>query len=216
MDRQTCKIQNIYNCLFIFRYNCNRCIPLFYFQMVRVKCKMVPCIYWALNKCVPGVLTMKELNNQIESHYIEMRRLNPNHKKDWSGIKNQTWHQACISKALSQKYGKGSYIWKKIRFKNLYHFLKSNKTGRFYIHGLLNYRLFSNNSSGNWTHAICIDIDDGKFYDNNYPYGRLILDWFINCNVEEMYLARIDRIYKLDILKFLSTHGYNLRKRINQ
>ena len=149
MDRQTCKIQNIYNCLFIFRYNCNRCIPLFYFQMVRVKCKMVQCIYWAFNKCVPGVLTMKELNNQIESHYIEMRRLNPNHKKGWSGIKNQTWHQACISKALSQKYGKGSYIWKKIRFKNLYHFLKSNKTGRFYIHGLFNYRLFADTSSAN-------------------------------------------------------------------
>ena len=160
------------------------------------------CIHWTLNKCVPNVLSLQELNDQIEPLFLEMKESKSYWKREWCGIENITWHQTCISKALKKKYGAGSYVWKKIKFDDMQDFLETHKTGRFYLHGILNYKLFSKNPAGNWTHTICVDIDSGKFYDNTSDIlmeGYSILEWFINCREEQKYLSRIDRIYQLQI-----------------
>ena len=103
---------------------------------------------------------------------------------------------------MKKKYRAGTYIWKKIKYENIQDFLETHKTGRFYVHGVLNYKLFSDNSAGNWTHTICVDTESGKFYDNTSDMltkGCPINEWFIDCREEDKYLSRIDRIYKLQI-----------------
>ena len=90
-----------------------------------------------------------------------------------------------------------------MKFENMQDFLETHKTGRFYVHGVLNYKRFSDDPAGNWTHAICIDTERGKFYDNTsvkLMKGCSIIKDFINCREEDKYLSRIDRIYKLQII----------------
>ena len=94
-------------------------------------------------------------------------------------------------------------------------FLQENETGRFYTHGIVNWKKHSNTSDGDWTHAVCIGLKDGKFYEYNHPKGCSITKLFINCERDERYLSRIDRVYQLHVSKIPSVHAYNLRKRCN-
>ena len=62
-------------------------------------------------------------------------------------------------------------------------FLQSMKAGTFYLHDKLNYKIFWDSTFvGDWTHAICLDLKNNKFYDNtssSFRRGRSIKKWFI-------------------------------------
>ena len=81
--------------------------------------------------------------------------------------------------------------------------LESMKTGKFYVHGKLNYKIFKDGTSeGNWTHAICLDLENNKFYDNtssSLRRGRSIKKWFIQHDKDNQYMSEIHRIYKLAV-----------------
>ena len=160
------------------------------------------CIHWALNKCADNVLSLEELNEQIDPLFVEMKKQYPAWKREWCGIEDITWHQQCIAKAMKKKYRSGSYVWERIPCDGIQDLWDSHKTGRFYLHGILNYKHFSEKPDGNWTHAICIDLDKEKFFDNTSPKlkrGYSISKWFIKCRKEDRYLSRIDRVYQLQI-----------------
>ena len=102
---------------------------------------------------------------------------------------------------MKKKYR--DFVWKKIEFENMQDFLETHKTGGFYLYAIVNYKPFSKNPAGNWTHTICIDIDSGKCYDTTsakLTKGCSIIEWFAKCREEDKYLSRIDRIYKLQII----------------
>ena len=160
------------------------------------------CIYYALTKCVPGVLAPEDLNLEIENYFEERLKWGDSIEKDVAGIPNITWHHSCIYKALKRKYGDGNFHWKKIPFRTMDQFLSENITGRFYVHGKLNWRLFGSSSKGNWTHAICIDLNTGKFYDNtssNLMRGYSIKKWFTGNGKTSHYMSEIHRVYQLDV-----------------
>ena len=162
------------------------------------------CIHWALNKCIPGVLSLTELNEEISEYYNERIKWDQSFKLGDAGTPDVTWHQSCIYKALIKKYGKGNFLWKKVPFHGMEHFLKtSNNDRKFYVHGKLNSNIFEDEcSDGDWTHAICLDPQNNKFYDNtsySMMKGRSIKKWFIQCIPEEQYMSEIHRVYQLEL-----------------
>ena len=166
-------------------------------------------MYWALNKCIPGVLSLRDLNIQISEYYEERTKWDQSFKKEYAGIPNVTWHQSCIYKALKKKYGKGNFVWKKVSFHGMVQFLKSSHKGaKFYLHGKLNSTLFEYGKSGDdWAHAICIDPQNNKFYDNtcySLMRGRSINKCFVKCNIENRYMSEIHRVYRLEIVEEIS------------
>ena len=123
-------------------------------------------------------------------------------EKEVAGIPNITWHHSCIYKALKRKYGNGNFYWRKIPFRTMEQFFSENNTGKFYVHGKLNWRLFGSSSKGNWTHAICIDVKTGKFYDNTSSKlmrGYSIKKWFTGNAKTNNYMSEIHRVYQLDV-----------------
>ena len=80
--------------------------------------------------------------------------------------------------------------------------MSENNAGKFYVHGKLNWRLFGSSSKGNWTHAICIDVKTGKFYDNTSSKlmrGYSIKKWFTGNGKTSNYMSEIHRVYQLDV-----------------
>ena len=80
--------------------------------------------------------------------------------------------------------------------------MSENNTGKFYVHGKLNWRLFGSSSKGNWTHAICIDLNTGKFYDNTSSKlmrGYSIKKWFTGNGKTSNYTSEIHGDYQLDV-----------------
>ena len=73
-------------------------------------------MHQVLNKCIPGVLSLKDLNDQIDKYYEERINWDRSLKKEHAGIPNITWHQSCIYKDLKHKYGQVNNVWKKIHF----------------------------------------------------------------------------------------------------
>ena len=67
------------------------------------------CIYYALIKCVTGVLAPEDLNLEIENYFEERLKWGDSIEKDVAGIPNITWHHSCIYKALKRKYGDGNF-----------------------------------------------------------------------------------------------------------
>ena len=160
------------------------------------------CILYALNKCKHGVLSAHDLNIEIKNYFEERLKWGDIIEKDVAGIPNITWHHSCIYKALKRKYGDGNFRWRKIPFHTMNQFLTENNKGRFYIHGKLNWKHFGSSSKGNWTHAICIDLNTGKFYDNtssNLMRGYSIKKWFAGNEKTSHYMSEIHRVYHLDV-----------------
>ena len=82
-------------------------------------------------------------------------------------------------------------------------FCTSTKTGRFYVHGKLNFKIIEGGKSeDNWTHTICLDVEKNKFYDNTCSYskrGRSIKKGLIPHEEGYHYMTEIHRIYRLEI-----------------
>lgn len=158
------------------------------------------CIWRSLNYCVPNVLSIQELDNQIDLLLVEKNKEKeffPNKfLREWCGTEGQSWHQDCILKALKQKYGVGQFCWAKQKNRDI--IFEKNK-GKFYVHGLLNQILFPeiNNPNGNWSHTICVDTDLGKYFDESAPNGRSVEKWL----KKSKYLIEIHRVYKLEIFE---------------
>ena len=74
------------------------------------------CMWYALNKCLPGVLSLNELNHQINNYHAERSAWGGEIPKIVAGIPNSTWHHSCIYKALKEKYGDENFRWKKVSF----------------------------------------------------------------------------------------------------
>jgi hypothetical protein len=155
------------------------------------------CMLLALNNCIPDVLSEEELNNEIESVYEEKNKLTEffpdKYLIEWCGVPNKSWHQDCIPKALKKKYGVGGFVWKKQ--KNIDVIFKRN-LGKFYVHGLLNRKLYSDRD-GNWQHSICVNTNNGKFYDESIK-GEKVKSWFEDN--EDCYM-KVWRVYKLELVK---------------
>ena len=156
------------------------------------------CILKALNKCCPGVLTAEDLDEQIMAVFEEKNALaewSPNgFKEEWCGTPGESWHQDCIVKALKKKYP-GGYSWRKHPTSVIY----ERGHGKFYVHGILNKLLWPDlDQEGNWQHAICVDTDTGRFWDDNAK-GRKVEKW-LKCEVEtDRWMEEIWRVYKLEV-----------------
>ena len=61
------------------------------------------CVYWDLNKCLPGVLSLVDLNEQIGEYYRERRKFDKSFEKEDAGIPDESWRHSCIYKALNAK-----------------------------------------------------------------------------------------------------------------
>ena len=77
------------------------------------------CVYWALNKCLPGVLSLVDLNEQIGKYYRERRKFDKSFQKEDAGTPDESWHHSCNYKALESKYGKGNFVWRKVPYNGM-------------------------------------------------------------------------------------------------
>ncbi len=117
------------------------------------------CIAKALNACIPGVLSSDELDKEIDG----LMSTDPTKPRAFYGTDGESWHQACIPKALSKKYGTG-FKWERLPVSSIY----KKRIGRLYVHGLLNYRYFGVQNIGDWRHAMCVNTDNGTIIEQNY------------------------------------------------
>ena len=68
-----------------------------------------------------------------------------------------------------------------------------------YVHGLLNRLLWPDlDQNGNWKHAICINTDTGRFFDQQQT-SRSVKTW-LQCAENDMYMSEIWRVYKLEVV----------------
>lgn len=153
------------------------------------------CIHFALNKCVPDVLCVSDLDNQIKPLFQEKKKTPEyNLTLEQCGIPGVTWHSECIVRALKSKYGVGGFSWTRHNRA----VLNERGQGKFYVTGELNRKLFpDSDQDGNWAHVVCVDTDNDRFYDSNNTTGKKFKAWFKqgpNCYMN------IWRVYKLEIL----------------
>jgi hypothetical protein len=154
-------------------------------------------LHYALNKMLPDVLTTQDLDNQIDQLHQE----NPNLTRDQCGIEGQTWHINCIPKALCAKYGKGNFLFRRLKPAEFNHVIFTTGNGKFLATGTLNYKLFPESSSeGNWQTAICIDSDTNELHCFNSPQPLNLLEWLPKSNDYDGYLNPISRVYQLTLL----------------
>jgi hypothetical protein len=153
------------------------------------------CMHLALNKCVPGVLTIQELDHEIKEVHAEKNQkpqwAPDRYKLEWCGTPGQSWHQDCILGALKRKYP-GRFTWRRHPPSVVF---KRGK-GKFYVHGVLNSSLFPElDQQGNWQHSICVDTDTGRFYDQSCD-GYYVRDWL---TPKVRYMSQIWRVYQLTL-----------------
>lgn len=156
------------------------------------------CILRALNECVANVLTSEELDAQIDPLWRKKNKRSkykPNKfKRVWAGVEGKSWHQNCIKMALKAKYRK--FAFKKVKDVSC---IYRKGMGKLYVHGLLNRKLFPDvDQDANFQHAICIDADKGKFYDESAVRGRLVKSWFDETDSQNQYLD-IWTVRKLEV-----------------
>lgn len=176
----------------VYDMNCHLCWP-----EKEVVIKDTACMIFALNKCVPGVLSTEDLNEQIPNVHEEKAKMPEcSFTEENCGVPNETWNMDCVYKALKKKYGHGGFKWEKQKGDDI--LWKKNK-GLFYVTGELNRALFPDleEQEGSWAHAVCVDTNKNKFYDtSNDENGQPFKSWFEagpNCYM------KIWRVYKLEI-----------------
>lgn len=127
------------------------------------------CLFLAIDEAFPGVLTISDLDSQIDTlHGCESHNLT----RSQCGIPGYTWHVKCVHMALIEKKATDpsfKFTWSKVRGKRepeLRDFLLQRNQGKFIVIGIMNYRLIPKASKyGNWKHAVLIDTDTGMLHD---------------------------------------------------
>ena len=127
------------------------------------------CLFLCLDEAFPDVLTVKDLDNQIEIlHKSPSNCLTSTQ----CGIPGYSWHIKCVHMALQSKATADTsfkFTWTKIKNKKeheLRDFLLRSTSGKFIVIGTMNYRLIPNASKhGNWKHAILVDSSTGMLHD---------------------------------------------------
>ena len=115
-------------------------------------------------------------------------------KKKDCGVPNKFWSNTAL-RASKEVQGRSQLDKAKGKFRNV---IYQRGKGKLYVSGLLNSKLFPDaDPSGNWHHAICVDTDKGKFFDQYHAKGACMEEWF---NCDEPYMSKIYRVYILKIL----------------
>ena len=156
------------------------------------------CLHYAMNKMIPGVVTVDELDNQIDQLHREL----PNLTRDQCGIEGETWHINCIPKALFAKYGKGNFLFRRLHPNEFENVLFTPGNGKYLVTGTLNHKLFPDSSpEGNWQHAICVSTDTNEIYCNNNPQPLDLSVWLPKSVSQgyEGYMNPISRVYQLTV-----------------
>ena len=151
----------------------------------------------ALERACPGALTMAELDSEIKpfcdmmNEKEEWTSENP-FLLQWAGTPGESWHMAIIPRALKKK---GGYNWKRMSNRDI---IYERGNGKFVVVGLMNRLLYPDiDQEGNWRHTICVDTDNGMFYDSEWAKcGRSVSKW-LQLDQLERFMSRIDRVYRL-------------------
>jgi hypothetical protein len=149
--------------------------------------------FYAFNTAYPGVLSIKDLNAEIESVFDDYSKQYSTFTKQNAGIVDVSWHQDCISRALTRKYGRESFSWTREKQRMIF----DSKKGNFYVTGILNPTVFPDVSNNRRQHALCVNTDQQKFYDR-YSKGRQIASWF---KTIDPYLSPIWKVWKLEFVQ---------------
>ena len=145
------------------------------------------CMVTSLNACIPNLISISDLDGQIDNVHEEMKRETPNYLKEWCGFPGQSWHLRCIYKALCLKYSKSRVFWERLpNYK-----VQEKNQGKLFVYGILNYRMYQGDKSGNWNHSICLDTDRGLMFESNDP------NWV---KFDKKILSKIHAVYRIQIL----------------
>jgi hypothetical protein len=125
------------------------------------------CLFKAIDKMIPDVLTMGDLDDQIPT----VRELHPNLSEGEAGVPGEQWSIACLLLALkTKKRNNPNFDFRLTKFKG-FEFeraLSTRKGGMFLVIGTLNRLLYpTEDQEGDWCHCVAVDTDKQRIFDGN-------------------------------------------------